>query len=56
MRKSAVGDNRTESITLRVGKNVLDKLREEADRTMKTVNILGNQYSLEFMNTKTRRS
>ena len=43
MRKSAVGDNRTESITLRVGKNVLDKLREDVDRTMKTVNILGNQ-------------
>ena len=50
MRKAALGDNRTESITLRVEKKVLSKLREEADRTLKSVNVLGNQVFKFYVN------
>ena len=42
MRKPAEGEKRTDSITLRVEKKVLDKLRQEANRKMKSVNVLGN--------------
>lgn len=50
MRKAVLGDRRTESITLRVEKRVLNKLREEADRTLKSVNVLGNQVFKFYVN------
>jgi hypothetical protein len=50
MRKAASGDSKTESITLRVEKKVLNKLREEADRTLKSVNVLGNQVFKFYVN------
>ena len=50
MRKGASGDSKTESITLRVEKKVLNKLREEADRTLKSVNVLGNQVFKFYVN------
>ena len=50
MRWAAHGDDKTESITLRVEKGVLDKLRQEAKRNMKSVNILGNQIFKFYVN------
>jgi hypothetical protein len=50
MRKPAELEDRTESITLRVEKRVLDKLREEANREMKSVNVLGNQILKFYVN------
>ena len=50
MRRAAQGDDKTESITLRVEKGVLDKLRQEAKRNMKSVNILGNQIFKFYVN------
>ena len=50
MRKKAKPEDRTESITLRVEKKVLDKLREEANRKMKSVNVLGNQILKFYVN------
>ena len=39
----------SESITLRVERNVLEKLRAEAERKMESVNILGNQIFKEYV-------
>jgi len=50
MRKPAEEEKRTDSITLRVEKKVLDKLREEANRKMKSVNVLGNQVLKFYVN------
>jgi hypothetical protein len=50
MRRAAKGEDKTESITLRVEKGVLEKLREEAKRNMKSVNILGNQIFKFYVN------
>ncbi|HKI08517.1 MAG TPA: hypothetical protein VKA09_08995 [Nitrososphaeraceae archaeon] len=50
MRKTTSGENRTESITLRVEKKVLDKLRAEATKTLKSVNVLGNQVFKFYVN------
>ena len=43
MRKPAEADKRTQSLTLRVERSVLAKLREEADRKSKSINTIGNQ-------------
>jgi len=50
MRRQAEEEKRTDSITLRVEKKVLDKLRDEANRKMKSVNILGNQILKFYVN------
>jgi hypothetical protein len=50
LRRPAEVENRTESVTLRVEKKVLDNLREEAKRSMKSVNILGNQVLKSYVN------
>ena len=50
MRRVVQAEDKTESITLRVEKKVLDKLREEANREMKSVNILGNQILKFYVN------
>ena len=50
MRRAAQGEDKTESITLRIEKGVLDKLRGEAKRNMKSVNILGNQIFKFYVN------
>jgi hypothetical protein len=50
MRRTAKAENRTESITLRVEKRVLDKLREEAERNSESVNVLGNQVFKFYVN------
>lgn len=50
MRKPFEEEKRTDSITLRVEKRVLDKLREEANRKMKSINILGNQILKFYVN------
>lgn len=50
MRRAAEPQNKTESITLRVEKKVLDKLRDEASREMKSVNVLGNQILKFYVN------
>jgi hypothetical protein len=50
MRRMTQAEDRTESITLRVEKKVLDKLREEANRNMKSVNVLGNQILKFYVN------
>src|SRR5215469_5036685 len=39
----------SESITFRVERNVLEKLRAEAERKMESVNILGNQIFKEYV-------
>lgn len=50
MRKPAKEEKMTHSITFRVERRVLDKLREEADRKMKSVNTLGNQILKFYVN------
>ena len=50
LRKPAEPDKRTESLTLRIETNVLVKLREEADRTGKSTNMLGNQILKFYVN------
>jgi hypothetical protein len=50
MRRKTSIEDKTESITLRVEKRVLDKLREEANREMKSVNVLGNQILKFYVN------
>jgi hypothetical protein len=50
MRRKTSVEDKTESITLRVEKKVLDKLREEAKREMKSVNVLGNQILKFYVN------
>ena len=47
--RDAKPKNESESITFRVKRNVLDKLRTEAERKMESVNILGNQIFKEYV-------
>jgi hypothetical protein len=49
MAKYAKPKSESESITFRVERNVLDKLRAEAERKMESVNILGNQIFKEYV-------
>ncbi|MFY9869222.1 MAG: hypothetical protein WAK17_05855 [Candidatus Nitrosopolaris sp.] len=49
MAKDAKPKSESESITFRVERNVLDKLRAEAERKMESVNILGNQIFKEYV-------
>jgi hypothetical protein len=49
MVRDAKPKSESESITFRVEKNVLDKLRAEAERKMESVNILGNQIFKEYV-------
>lgn len=37
-------DYKTESVNLRVEKKVLDKLREEAHKDLKSINVLGKEH------------
>jgi hypothetical protein len=50
MRRTTKLEKQTESLTLRVEKQVLDKLREEAERSMKSINVLGNQVLKFYVN------
>src|SRR5437870_921710 len=50
MRRTVEAENRTQSITLRVEKRVLDKFREEAERRLESVNVLGNQVLKFYVN------
>jgi len=49
MARDAKRKSESESITFRVERNVLDKLRAEAERKMESVNILGNQIFKEYV-------
>ena len=49
MAKDAKRKSESESITFRVERNVLDKLRSEAERKMESVNILENQILKEYV-------
>ncbi len=49
MAKDTKRKSESESITFRVERNVLDKLRAEAERKMESVNILGNQIFKEYV-------
>jgi hypothetical protein len=49
MARDAKPKSESESITFRVERNVLDKLRAEAERKMESVNILGNQIFKEYV-------
>ena len=49
MARNAKPKSESESITFRVERNVLDKLRAEAERKMESVNILGNQIFKEYV-------
>jgi hypothetical protein len=49
MTRDAKPKSESESITFRVERNVLDKLRAEAERKMESVNILGNQIFKEYV-------
>src|SRR5438128_2035821 len=50
MPRTVEAENRTESFTLRVEKWVLDKLREEAEKNLASVNVLGNQVLKFYVN------
>jgi len=49
MARDAKRKSESESITFRVERNVLDKLRAEAERKMESVNILGNHIFKEYV-------
>ena len=49
MARDAKRKSESESITFRVERKVLDKLRGEAERKMESVNILGNQIFKEYV-------
>jgi len=49
MTRDAKPKSEGESITFRVERNVLEKLRAEAERKMGSVNILGNQIFKEYV-------
>jgi hypothetical protein len=50
MRRTAEAENRTESITLRLEKRLLDQLREEAEKNLESVNVLGSHVLKFYLN------
>lgn len=51
MRRTTKVQKQTETLTLRVEKQVLDKLRDEVERrSMKSINVLGNQILKFYVN------